>query len=131
MSKEFKSILGSCKNLNHLIKDKFAYFGKITYDYSNEIKNYNNTIVLTKERENHILERHPEMKIYISELIEYINSPDVILSDKKYNDTKNIIKYVEEKSFIFITVKFAKPDDLVLSSIISARYQIIRKNKKR
>lgn len=113
------------------IKNKFAYIGKITYDYSGIIGNYNTTIVLTKERESHILKRHPEMKNYMFKLIEYINSPDDIFLDKKYDDTKNIIKYVDKNSFIFITVKFAKASDFILTSIISARYQHSRKNKKR
>ena len=119
------------KNFDKQIKNKFAYISKITYDYSEIIGDYNTTIVLTQERKSHILKRHPEMNNYMFKLIEYINSPDDILLDKKYDDTINIIKYIDKNSFVFITVKFAKASDFILTSIISARYQHNRKNKKR
>ena len=73
--------MGSTKNSEKAIKDKFAYVGKIAYDYSKEIKSYNPIIVLTKERENHILKRHPEMKQYIPYLMDYVKNPYFIKLD--------------------------------------------------
>lgn len=112
------------------MKNKFAYTGKITYDYSAEIGNYNMNIVLTNERKKHILGRHPEMKNYIPFLIDYVNNPNEYRLDKGNRDTLNVIRNLDKKYQIFITVKFAKKEDEKNSSIISARYQYIRKNKK-
>ncbi|MDE6414024.1 MAG: hypothetical protein K2K48_01290 [Anaeroplasmataceae bacterium] len=121
--------MGSTKNSEKAIKDKFAYVGKIAYDYSKEIKSYNPIIVLTKERENHILKRHPEMKQYIPYLMDYVNNPDFIKLDKTYNDTRNLIKILDEHSYLYITVKFSS-NVLKKTSIISARYMTIKNKKK-
>ncbi|MBD5390819.1 hypothetical protein HDR67_02305 [bacterium] len=127
VSKENKSKLVTDKKFEDNTDDNFSLKGKIIYDYSKEIANYKVSIILTKERKKHILERHPEMEKYIPNLLEYINNPSNIISDKNNRNTKNVIKNIDENSFLFITVKFANKNDLFLTSIISARYQTKKK----
>lgn len=122
------SDFGIGKELKNKQSIKSTYnLGKIQYDYSKFVGDYNKKIVLTNEREKHIEMRHPEMKSYISKLFEYINNPSKIEDDKNYKDTKNIKYYLDDKHEIVITIKFAEKNSNKFSSIISARYQRRRK----
>lgn len=121
------SDFGIGKEIKHKKINANYNLGKIQFDYTKLVGKYNEKIVLTKERENHIETRHPEMKDYVSKLFNYINNPSKVEDDKNYKDTKNIKYYLDNKHEIVITIKFAKKDSNKFSSIISARYQRRRK----
>ena len=110
--------------------NEYSDYGTLRKDYSKHlpnIKKVDKTIVLTKDREKHILERHPELKEKIGKLLQYINNPDGVEIDKKHNNTLNVYKFVDDEHVIYISVKFTEATSNLSNSIITARYM----NKKR
>ena len=111
------------KNKN-VTKCKEYYKSIIRYNYSNSIDfKYKKEIVLTRERINHI-SKHVAFLPYLSRIFDYINHPDEVLIYKNNpNNTRNIIKNLDDHRRLFITVRFATKDEMFYSSIISARYE--------
>ena len=109
---------------------EYESYGILETDFSKSlpnIKKIDRTIVLTKERKKHILDRHIEIRPHIPHLIEYINSPDGVEVDEKSSNTLNIYKFIDKKHAIYITIKFNELNSNNSNSIITARYM----NKKR
>ena len=104
----------------------FEYRGinKLTNQYLNRIYD-NKNIVLTKERKNHILESHPEVKLSEKVLYNCINNPDYMCEDisttRNNPNTYNCIKSIGDGKNIFITLKMsisANKDNSIISALI-------------
>ena len=109
---------------------EYENYGILETDFSKSlpnIKKIDRTIVLTKERKKHILDRHPEVEKYINDLISYVNSPDKVSIDNKKADTINVKKYISSSQYLFITIRLVNENNELSNSIISARIQTEKK----
>ncbi len=98
-----------------------------------DIVKLDRTIVLTEKSRQHILDGHEEISEHIDKLLDYVNDPDLIVSNLGAHrpnggkDSLNIVKYFDknhkEEGYLFITVSFKDIYDKYANSIITARKQ--------
>lgn len=101
--------------------------------YTSNIKTATKDVVLFQERINHIIERHPEVEKYISDIPKIIKSPDMILQEVKRSDTIWLIKTYDNN--VKVTMKLNTTNDKNMkNSIIQMQFMRdseIRRNIKK
>ncbi len=65
---------------------------------------FGNKFVLNSERWNHIIERHPEIAVYLQKLSEAIQNPDCIIQNGLDQEVHLYHKYYKEKEHYIVVV---------------------------
>lgn len=81
----------------------------------------NRTFILTSERWNHIIERHPEMKEHLSDLETVLREPDIICRSTHIHNT--ILYY---KKFGKLSLKGVKFSDVYITVIVDISKNLIK-----
>lgn len=96
----------------------------------NEIRT--DEVVLTRERLEHIKERHQEdFDLYFQQLQQIIDNPDYILKDAKNDLTAMLIKHIEDTNINVIIRLSIKNDRIHTKNSIMTLYRIRDKNLKK
>jgi len=69
---------------------------------------FNNTLVLTDEQWQHIIEQHPEIGSYKDKIIEVLKTPEVVKRSKRDKDTFLYYKYyknIYEGKYILVVAE--------------------------
>ena len=91
--------------------------------YDSNIKTVTNDVVLTNERLSHIIDKHPEVLIYLNKLSIFFNSPDMVCLQLDKQDTIWIVKKISENLKITIKLSTVKMNDAnYKNSIIQMQY---------
>lgn len=99
-----------------------AEFGKIRTD----------EIVITDERLEHIMERHPEdYNLFQEYAIESVNNPDIIIKDGKNKGTIFMIKSLPDTNLNVVVRVVLETDGDKLKNSVMTFYRIREKNLKK
>ena len=82
---------------------------------------YGRTFILTLERWNHIIERHPELKEHLSDLETVLREPDIICRSTHVYNT--ILYY---KKFEELNLKGIKFSDIYIAVIVDISNKLIK-----
>jgi len=74
-------------------------------------------IRLTEKQWNHIIKKHPDLSGKEEEIKEVLKRPDIILSHKFDDNSRNYYHYdKKEKGYLFVAVKYLNGDGFVITS---------------
>lgn len=113
------------------MEENYLYIGKIKIELFSDISQdiITDEVILTKERQRHIIEGHREdFELYSNIIADIIKEPDYILKDYKNSNTAMIIKHIDSTNINIILRLAVANDDLHLKNSIMTLYRIRDKN---
>ncbi len=105
-------------------KDYYLLVGYFNISkYESSIRTITNEVILTNERLSHIIDKHPEVLIYLNKIKNILKDPDMVFIQTNKDDTVWVVKKIVDNLKITIKLSTIRVNDLnYKNSIIQMQY---------